>query len=95
MREIHFNIAFILATVGLVVYLINGGVNLASVTGQLGGVAFSVSILLGVAFGLQKFLYNTKFDIQQQIYENQNIAAAIYQVGIWIALAMVISKGIM
>lgn len=96
MREIHFNIAFIVATIGLIAYLIiDGNVQQSSVVGMLGGIGFNVALLLGIGFGLQKFQLGTKRDIQIEIFDNNNIAASIYQAALWIALAIVIAKGIM
>ena len=76
-------------------YLIQSGtIQVASIVGMFGAVGFNVIFLLGLGFGLQFFQLGTKRDIQTEIFDQNNVAAAIYQAGIWIALAMVIAKGI-
>lgn len=96
MTEKHFNYGFGLATLGVIFYLIaGGGVDGNSVVGMLGGVAFNVAIFLATVFGLQYFQLGTGRDIQQEIFDDNNIAASIYEGMLFIALAIVIAKGVM
>lgn len=94
MREKHFNVMIGVVTAVVIGYLIQSGtIQIASLVGMFGAVGFNVIFLLGLGFGLQYFQLGTKRDIQTEIFDQNNVAAAIYQVGIWIALAMVIAKG--
>lgn len=95
LNHTFFNYGFITLTLGIIFYLITGGaVDQNSVVGMAGGVAFNVAIFLSVIFGLQYFQLGTNRDIQREIYDEQNVAAAIYQAGLWIGLALVIAKGV-
>jgi len=95
-EEGHFNFWFLVITLMFIGYLIFGNrVDLDTVISMGTGIIFNVSILLLVGFGLQKFQLGTKRNIQKEIFDAKNVAAAIYQFGIWISLALVISKGIM
>ena len=96
LNEKHFNSTILLITTIVISYLLFvGNVDKNSIIGMLGAIFFNVSLLLGVGFGLQHFQLGTKRNIQKEIFDDNNIAAAIYQIGIWISLAIVISKGIM
>lgn len=96
LNEKHFNYSFVAVTVAVISYLLfDGNVDKNSIIGMFGAMSFNVSLLLGLGFGLQYFQLGTKRDIQKEIFDEHNIAASIYQAGIWIALAIVISKGIM
>jgi hypothetical protein len=89
-REKHFNIVIILVVAAVLAYMVVfGNVNINSIIGIGGAIGVNVSWLLAIGFGLQYFQLGTKKDIQAH-----NIAAGIYQAGIWIALAIVIGKGI-
>jgi uncharacterized membrane protein YjfL (UPF0719 family) len=91
-----FNYGFVTLTLGIIFYLIAGGnVDQNSVVGMFGGISFNVAIFLAVVFGLQHFQLGTDRDIQKEIYDEKNMAAAIYQAGLWIGLGLVIAKGIM
>jgi uncharacterized membrane protein YjfL (UPF0719 family) len=95
-KESHFNTAFVIGTVALISYLtMFTRVDIDTIISMGTGIVFNVVILLLVGFGLQKFQLGTKRDIQKEIFDDHNIAAAIYQMGIWLALALVISKGLM
>jgi hypothetical protein len=95
LNEKHFSIGIIAVVVSIMAYLlIFAGIEKDSVIGMLGGIGFNVTLLLSLGFGLQYFQMGTRFDIQKEIYDEQNIAGAIYQAGIWIALAIVIAKGL-
>lgn len=96
LTELHFNSGFILATLGVIFYLIAGGnVDPNSVIGMLGGISFNVALFLATVFGLQYYQMGTGRDIQKEIFDQSNLAAAVYEAGLFIAIAIVISKGIM
>lgn len=95
LNHTFFNYTFTTLTLGIIFYLITGGtVDQNSVVGMFGGIAFNVAIFLSVVFGLQYFQMGTNRDIQKEVYDDGNIAAAIYQAGLWIGLALVIAKGV-
>lgn len=51
-----------------------------------------ITTLLVSGLGLLHFMHGTKFDVSHEIFEEQNIAAAIFVSGFLISLAMVIAK---
>ena len=94
--EAWFNGVIALLTIGIIFYLIaSGAVIVPAVIGMLGGIAFNVSLFLLIAFGLQKFQLGTKRDIPAEIFDENNTAAAIYQGMLFVAIAIVISRGMM
>lgn len=96
LNEKHFNTGFITATLGVIFYLIAGGtVDPNTVIGMLGGISFNVALFLATVFGLQYYQLGTGRDIQKEIFDEANLAAAVYEAGLFIAIALVISKGIM
>lgn len=96
MNHKHFNYGFITLTLGIIAYLIVGGnVDKNSIVGMLGGISFNVALFLATAFGLQFFQLGTGRDIQSEIFDEENIAASIYQGFLFLAIAIVISKGLM
>lgn len=95
LNEKHFNYGIIGLTIAIILYLVLGGsVDKNSIIGMLGAISFNVTLLLGLGFGLQYYQFGTDKDIQNEIYNEHNIAAAVYQAGIWLALAIVIGKGL-
>ena len=95
-NERHFNWGFLFLTIAFLAYLVyEGRVDLDTIITMGTGIIFNVSILLLIAFGLQRFQLGSRRNVQKEIFDDNNIAAAIYQVGIWIALAIVVSKGLM
>lgn len=95
-NETWFNGAVTVLTLGIIFYLIaSGSVVVPAVVGMLGGIAFNVSLFLILAFGLQKFQLGTKRDIPSEIFDENNVAAAVYQGMLFVALAIVISRGLM
>lgn len=81
---------------GIIFYLIVGGdVDKSSVVGMLGGIGFNLALFLCTIFGLQYFQLGTGRDIQNEIFDEHNTAAAIYQGFLFLAIAIVISKGLM
>jgi uncharacterized membrane protein YjfL (UPF0719 family) len=94
-NEKYFNIALGSIASSVIAYLLyTEQITKASVIGMGGAIGFNVTLLLFLGFGLQYFQLGTNRDIQAEIYDEHNIAASIYQAGIWIALAMVISKSL-
>lgn len=92
--ETHFNYGFVLATLGVIFYLIAGGsVDQNSIVGMLGSTGFNVAFFLAVVFGFQKFQMGTDYNVPAKIFEEANIAVAIYQGFLFLALAIVIAKG--
>lgn len=51
-----------------------------------------IALLLSVIYGLLHFLRGTKCDIQAEIFDENNLAGAVFVGSIIIALAMVIGK---
>lgn len=89
----YFNIILGVISVSIVGFLINtGNVGLDSILGMVGSTFFNVSLFLSFAFGLQFFLKNIKLNILEEIFDEKNTAAAIYMLGIFISLAIIISK---
>lgn len=96
MNEHYFNWSLVLGTCLIIGYLIYfGNTDPDAIVGLLGGVFFNVALFLVTGFSLQVFQMGRDRNVQQEIFDKNNIAAAIYQAGIWIGLAMVVSKGLM
>lgn len=94
--EAHYNTGVGVVATAFISYLVFGNVvELETVISMSTGIIYNVAFLLIVAFGLQKFQMGTNRDVQKEIFDESNVAAAIYQAGIWIALAIVIAKGLM
>ena len=51
-----------------------------------------VALLFGTVFGLLHFLRGTKTDVIKEIFEEKNSAAALFVVGMIIALSLVIGR---
>ena len=51
-----------------------------------------VAMLLGTVFGFLHFLRGTRTDVIKEIFEEENGAAAVFVVGLIIALALVIGR---
>ena len=91
-----FNYLAIVATGILVTIVItNGSADANSVLSLFTGIMMNVALFLGIAFGLQFFQMGIGTDVTKEIYNEHNIAAAIYQAGLFMALAIVIAKGLM
>ena len=83
-------------TIGLVFFVLQiGQTDYQQVLTLFTGIMFNVAIFLATIFSLQFFQYSTGTDIQKEIYIENNIAAANYQGMLFIALSIIISKGIM
>lgn len=94
LNHTHFNSGFVIATLGVVFWLIAGGsVDTNIIVGMFGNIGFNVAFFLATVFGLQYFQLGTGRDIQGEIFDSNNIAAAIYQGFLFLALAIVIAKG--
>ncbi len=86
----------VVATIGLIAYVLQSGqTDLIQIITMFTGIMFNVAIFLTVIFSLQFFQYNIGTDIQKEIYEENNLAAANYQGMLFIAIAIIISKGLM
>ena len=95
LNEKHYIIGFIIATIAIIIYLLVGGsIEQGSVFGMLGGLFFNLSVFLGTVFGLQYYQLGTGRDIQSEIFDEKNLAAALYQGALFIAIALVIGKGL-
>jgi hypothetical protein len=95
LNETVFNYGFGIATLGVIFWLIAGGsVDLNTIVGMFGNIGFNVAFFLAVVFGLQKFQMGTDYDVQNKIFEEANLAVAIYQGFLFLALSIVISKGV-
>ena len=94
-NEKHFNFVLGILTTLVIGYLLFiGNIDKNSVIGMIAAMGFNIITFLGISFGLQHYQLGTGRDIQKEIYDESNIAASIYQAGIWIGLAIVISKGL-
>jgi len=72
-----------------------GGAYLPAIVGLFASMANQVAFFLVILFTFQYFQGGTELNIQRKIFEEGNIAAAIYQGAIVLALAMLISGAIM
>jgi uncharacterized membrane protein YjfL (UPF0719 family) len=96
MNEKFFNITLAVVVSTLIGFLIfSGSIDKNSVLGMLGAVGFNLVLFLSTAFGLQYFQLTQDRDIQQEIFDENNIAAAIYQGFLFLGIAIVIAKGVM
>lgn len=94
MNEKAFNIGLAVLVSAVIAFLVvSGSIDKSSVVGMFGAIGFNVVLLLTTGFGLQYFQLGTGRDLQKEIYDENNTAAAIYQAGIWVALGLVIAKG--
>lgn len=88
-----FNGILLVAAAGVVGFLIKAGsVETGSVLGMLGSTLFNLSFFLCAAFGLQFFQLGIGKNIQEEIFDEHNIAAGIYQGLLFIAIAIIIAK---
>jgi len=95
-NEKIFNSLALIVTGGLLYVLVQKGiVEGQSIVSNLTAILFNLVIFLVAAFGLQFFQLSFKRDIQAEIFDQNNVAAAIYQGFLFLALAVVISKGLM
>ena len=95
MNERHFNLGLIVIVGSIIGFLLgSGAIDKGSFIGMFGAIGFNVVLLLVTGFGLQYFQMGTDTDLQKKILQENNTALAIYQAGIWLALAIVISKGL-
>ncbi len=91
-----YNLVFAVCALGLTVTAsIYGGAYLPAILGVFAAMANQVSFFLVVLFTLQYFQGGRNFKINDKIFEDGNIAAAIYQGAIVIALSLLISGAIL
>ena len=94
-NEKHFNIGFVLATLGIILYLVLGGtIEKDSIIGMLGAINLNLSIFFISSFGLQYFLKDINLNILDEIVDKKNIAASIYMGFLFLSIAIIISKAI-
>ncbi len=72
-----------------------GGAYLPAIIGLFAAMANQIAFFLVILFTLQYFQGGTELKISHKIFEENNIAAAIYQGCIVIALALLISGAIL
>jgi hypothetical protein len=91
-----YNLVFALGALGLTVSAsMFGGAYLPAIIGLFAAMANQVAFFLVILFTFQYFQGGTDLKINQKIFEEGNIAAAIYQASIVIAIAMLISGAIL
>lgn len=89
-----FNWAIVIFMIGIVAWLYQSGIaSFEGIMSNLGGIVLYLSVWISVTFGLEFFQLGFGKDVKKEIYEEKNTAAAIYELGIKIALAIVIAKG--
>lgn len=69
--------------------------DLAGVLGNIAGISLNLIIWFIVIFGIEFVQLGFKRNIKSEIYDNNNVAAAIYEVGIKLGAAWVIAKGLL
>lgn len=74
---------------------IKGSLDLSGIISNLGGGYLNVLGWIIVFYGIELFQMGIGTNVRNLIFENKNTAAAIYQVGIAISLAILISKGVL
>lgn len=90
------NLIFAVCALGLTVLAsIFGGAYLPAILGIFAAMANNVAFFLVVLFTFQYFQGGTDLKIQDKIFQDGNIAAAIYQSAIILALALIISGAIL
>ena len=88
-----FNGLMVAAAAGIVGFLIKAGsVETSSVLGMFGSTLFNLSFFLCATFGLQYFQLGIGRNIQEEIFDEHNMAAALYQGFLFIAIAIIIAK---
>lgn len=91
-----YNILFSLLTLILISSIIAWGpVKLITIFSIMAAAMNNVALFLLIVFSLQYFQGGARLNIQKQIYEKQNIAAAIYQGFLYLGIALLISQSIM
>lgn len=90
-----FNIILIVLTTILISWMFSAGIlTKEGLTSTIGGSLVKVVTFLITALGLEFFERGIGTNVRDEIYEQNNIAAAIIQAGWKIAIALVISGGI-
>jgi len=91
-----YNLAFSAGALSLTVLAsVFGGAYLPAIIGVFAAMANQVAFFLVVLFSFQYFQGGTDLKINDKIFQDGNIAAAIYQGCIVIALALLISGAIL
>lgn len=99
MKKINHTIfnGLAIAVTSYLIYLVvgNGTADGKSVLSLITGIMMNVALFLGIGFGLQFFQMGIGRNVQEEVFDKDNIAVAIYQAGLFIALAIIIAKGIL
>lgn len=96
MNHTIFNVATILVTIVLLAFVVKSGeVEVKTILNLITGIMMNVALFLGITFGLQYFQMSIGRDISKEIFDEHNVAAAIFQGFLALSIALVISKGLM
>lgn len=89
-----FNFIIIALSIAFIGYLVfNGTVSVEGVTSNVGGILLNLIVFLVVIYGIEFFQRGFGTNIRDEIYSQNNTAAAIYELGIKVSIALVIAKG--
>lgn len=95
-NQAYFNWLVIAIAIGLIwIANIFGDASITSIIGIFGGIAANVLLWICIVFGLEYFQFGIGRNIKEEIYNEHNTAAAIYELGIKIGLALIIAKGLL
>lgn len=90
-----FNAIIIIISIAFIGGLLfSGSVSIEGVTSNIGGTLLNLVIYLIVIFGFEFFERGFGTNVRDEIYEQNNVAASIYQFGFKIGIALVIAKGL-
>lgn len=90
-----YNITLALFTIGLtIIAAFFGGIHIPALLGLFAAIFNHVAIFFLIFFTFQYFNGGAELDVQKKIYEEGNMAAAIYQAAIVLALAILIGGAI-
>jgi len=91
-----YNVVFALFAVFCTALLASWGpVQLVAILALFAAAMNNVALYLLIVFSLQYFQGGTKLDLQKKIFEEGNVAAAIYQGLIYLGIAILIGGAIM
>lgn len=89
-NENHFGLLFLILTI-VVAWIFAPGRELVLMDIIVLKMVY-VAILLSVMIGFLFFLRGTRYDVMKEIFEENNSGAAVFVIGVLIALSMVIGK---
>jgi hypothetical protein len=91
--EKHLNVFLALVSMIMVGGMIKYGlVDFDAVLGMFVAQFFNLSVFLCAIFSIEYFLNGIDVDVKKEVFDENNTAAAIYMLGVFIAVAMVVSK---